>query len=176
MINLKPAISTIELFKENMKFSIAHFTIFSANERENLHGHNYTVSATLDVELVEDGLAFDYRFYKQKLRELCRELNQTTLLPTQSRYLKVVEEGDYYCAYFAQEKILFLKRDVTLVPLANITVEELACWFIAKLTANAVELKTNHVSGITIKVFSGPGQGASVSWTEEHGSSISQSN
>ena len=35
--------TTLELYKEEMKFSAGHFTIFSATERENLHGHNFSV-------------------------------------------------------------------------------------------------------------------------------------
>ncbi|EQD50251.1 hypothetical protein B1A_13514, partial [mine drainage metagenome] len=32
----------VDLSKERMKFSAGHFTVFSASERENLHGHNFT--------------------------------------------------------------------------------------------------------------------------------------
>ncbi|KAJ1474389.1 hypothetical protein T484DRAFT_1832500 [Baffinella frigidus] len=35
--------STIEIGKEDMKFSAAHFTVFSAKERERLHGHTHAV-------------------------------------------------------------------------------------------------------------------------------------
>ena len=38
---------TIRLAKENMKFSAAHFTIFSASERERLHGHNFRVEVDI---------------------------------------------------------------------------------------------------------------------------------
>ena len=31
-------LTTIEIDKENLKFSAAHFTIFSGTERERLHG------------------------------------------------------------------------------------------------------------------------------------------
>jgi len=35
--NSAPRLSTIELNKEALNFSIAHFTIFNATEREDLH-------------------------------------------------------------------------------------------------------------------------------------------
>ena len=38
-------LTTIELSKEYLKFSAGHFTVFSATERERLHGHNFSVSA-----------------------------------------------------------------------------------------------------------------------------------
>lgn len=169
MTDFIPMLSTVELYKENMKFSIAHFTIFSATEREDLHGHNYTVAVALDVLVLEDGLAFDYRDYKEKIRNVCRSLNRTTLLPTRSRYLRVEEEENYYCAYFANEKLYFLKRDVTLLPLTNITVEELSRWFVEQLTKDTADLQKNNIQAITVKVFSGPGQcgSASLRWNSQ---------
>jgi hypothetical protein len=39
--------TVIEIQKEYLHFSAAHFTIFSATVRENLHGHNFHVGAQL---------------------------------------------------------------------------------------------------------------------------------
>ena len=36
--------TTIGLQKKNMKFSVGHFTIFSATKRERLHRHNFNVA------------------------------------------------------------------------------------------------------------------------------------
>jgi 6-pyruvoyltetrahydropterin/6-carboxytetrahydropterin synthase len=158
-------ISTIKLYKENMKFSVAHFTIFSATHRENLHGHNYAVSASITAQIPEEGLSFDYRFYKKKILAICSGLTESVLLPTQSKFLRIEEQGDYYCAHFDTEKILFLKRDVTLVPITNITVEELTTWFIAQLTADKEELARNAIQAITIEISTSPGQSGSTTWT-----------
>ena len=38
-------LTTINICKEALKFSGAHFTIFSATDRERLHGHNFRVRA-----------------------------------------------------------------------------------------------------------------------------------
>ncbi|MFP2903776.1 6-pyruvoyl trahydropterin synthase family protein [Pyxidicoccus sp. 3LFB2] len=57
--------TTIELHKEEMKFSAGHFTIFSATHRENLHGHNFTVYVALTGAVVENGLLSDYGPLKQ---------------------------------------------------------------------------------------------------------------
>jgi len=156
--------STIEIYKENMKFSAGHFTIWSATEREHLHGHNYTVYCAFDTLIESNGMSFDYRFYKDKLYKLCRELNQTVLLPSESPYLIIEEDDTYIFAKFNSEKIPFLKRDVKLLPLANITVEELSFWFLDRLTQNQTELESHKIQKINIKVFSGPGQSGSALW------------
>ncbi len=159
-------LTVIELVKENMKFSAGHFTIFSATERERLHGHNYQVHAALTVKTAQQGLAFDYRFYKQKLYQLCRSLNEYVLLPANSAYLQLTEQGEYWHAHFNQQIIPFLKSDVLILPLTNITVEELSRWFIMQLTAARSQLQTHGIIAMTIKVFSVPGQSASAHWSE----------
>lgn len=158
-------LTVIELCKEDMEFASGHFTIFSATQREKLHGHNFKVEARLEALISDDlGMAFDYRVYKQILRKLCKHLDHFFLLPTQSPYLKIEEDGDYYQVYFNNERLPFLKSDVLLLPLANITVEQLGGWFIAQLTEDKQALEKYAVQNITVKIFSSPGQGAEVCW------------
>jgi len=109
-------------------------------------------------------MTFDYRYYKQKAYGLCRSLNQTFLMPTQSPYLTFTEDEDYYYFVFNHKKMPFLKEDVTLMPLTNITVEELSRWFITKLTEDQDELVRHRVEKMEVKVFSAPGQSASHCW------------
>ena len=151
-------LSVIELFKENMKFSAGHFTIFSATQREKMHGHNYTVHAAITTSIENAGLSFDYRFYKNKIYLLCRELNGLFLLPEHSEHLKITPLENSYHLLFANEEFVLPMADVRILPLVNITVEELSQWFIDKLVENKEELIENHIKAITIKVFSSPGQ------------------
>jgi 6-pyruvoyltetrahydropterin/6-carboxytetrahydropterin synthase len=159
-------VTTIELYKENMKFSAGHFTIFSATEREPLHGHNYQVAVSLTNQVQANGLSFDYRFYKNKVYQLCRELNQTFLLPTQSAYLQIEEEGDYIYAHFAGTKLPFLKSDITLLPVCNVTVEELSRWLLERLIEDQHTLNEHWVHQIVVRVSSAPGQSGSATWTK----------
>lgn len=157
-------LTTVELQKESMKFSAGHMTIFSATDREPLHGHMYTVYLALTLRVLENGMTFDYRYYKEKIHQLCRSLNQTFLMPQHSPYLTITEDDDYYYFLFNQKKIPFLKEDVTLLPLTNITVEELSRWFINELIRNQDELDKNQIEKIVVKVFSAPGQCANHEW------------
>src|SRR5262245_19667496 len=115
---------TLELFKEDMKFSAGHFTIFSATERENLHGHNFRVHVAIDAEVLENGMCFDYGVYKQRIRDLCAAWDEVTLLPLHSPHLQIEEADGYIHAIFNGERIPFLRRDVLLLPIVNATVEE----------------------------------------------------
>ena len=92
----------LHLSSSQMKFSAGHFTIFSATARENIHGHNFTVSATLEAKLKPNGLAFNYQIFKYFFSELCKTLDEKLLLPTQSPYLKIEQQKVYVAAHFAE--------------------------------------------------------------------------
>jgi 6-pyruvoyltetrahydropterin/6-carboxytetrahydropterin synthase len=156
--------TTIEINKEAMHFSAAHFTLFSATERENLHGHNFQVEATLDGEVGDDGLCFDYNVIKTKLKSLCDALDERVLLPERSPHLRLTEENGYLIALFAGERIPFLPRDVKTLPVRNVTVEELAQWFIDTLTRDK-EILALPIARMTLRCSSGPGQWASANWS-----------
>jgi 6-pyruvoyltetrahydropterin/6-carboxytetrahydropterin synthase len=159
-------LATIELYREDLNFSAGHFTIFSATEREKLHGHNYQIHAAITTLVPENGLRFDYRYYHNKIKEVCQELNLCFLLPTESQYLKIEDAGQYYHAHFNQEVIPFLKADVRLIPIANTTVEELSHWFIGQLTQDKIELEKNAVQTMTIKIASNAGRAGSATWSK----------
>lgn len=157
-------LTTVELQKESMKFSAGHTTIFSATEREPLHGHTYAVYLALSTWVEGNGMTFDYRYYKERIHGLCRQLNQIVLMPQFSPFLTYAEDDEYYYFTFNHKKIPFLKEDVTLLPVTNITVEELSRWFVNELIRDAAELIRHRIESIVVKVFSAPGQSASHSW------------
>jgi 6-pyruvoyltetrahydropterin/6-carboxytetrahydropterin synthase len=157
-------LTTVELQKPSMNFSAGHTTIFSATDREPLHGHRYDVYLALSTQIEKNGLTFDYRYYKDRVQNLCKQLHQTFLMPSQSPYLIYDEDDEYYYFTFNHKKMVFLKEDVTLMPLANITIEELSRWFVQELTLDELALERHHIARLVIKVFSAPGQCASHTW------------
>ncbi len=159
-------LTTIELFREDLKFSAGHFTIFSATHREKLHGHNYGVHVSLTTSIETNGLRFDYRDYHKKIEKFCRDLNLCFLLPGRSDYLKIEEQGAYYHAHFNGEMIPFLKSDVVILPIVNTTVEDLSCWFIEQLIADKAALEKDGIVAITVKLSSNPGRSGSTSWSK----------
>ena len=158
-----PSVTSIQISKEYLHFSSAHFTIFSATEREDLHGHTFYVAATLDCIVGDDGLAFDYNLIKTKLKSLCDELDEKVLLPENSPFLTLGHEDGYLIAAFADERIPFLPRDAITMPLRNITVEELAPWFLTQLRCDP-QVQEQAVQRIALRVSSGPGQWAESTW------------
>lgn len=154
----------IEICKEDLKFSGAHFTIFSATDRERLHGHNFKVSLLLTAEVGDNGMCFSYVEIKTRLRALCASIDEYTLLPGESPYLQVNKEGNYYRADFNGEEMRFLCSDTLVLPIRNTTVEEFARYLLERLLEDAPFIEGNEISELIMKVSSGPGQWGSASW------------
>jgi 6-pyruvoyltetrahydropterin/6-carboxytetrahydropterin synthase len=160
---MPPLVSTIDISKEYLHFNAAHFTLFSATEREDLHGHTFYVAATVDSAVGADGLAFDYNLMKSSIKTLCDELDEKVLLPERSPHLQLERADGYLIARFAEERIPFLPRDVLTLPVRNITVEELAPWFLDRLRAEPA-IVSLPITRLVLRVSSGPGQWASAQW------------
>lgn len=157
-------LTRIEISKEYLNFSAGHFTIFSATERENLHGHNFQVRCNVTAAVGADGMAFDYVMLKRVLKELCDQLDERLLLPEHSPHLRLESvEGTVY-AWFGDESLRFLARDVLLLPIRNITIEELAELLLGRLRARQ-ELVGLDLREIELGVSSGAGQWAFATWS-----------
>lgn len=158
-------LSTIELDAHELSFSVAHFAIFSATERERLHGHNYHVKAKIIAQVNELGITFDYEKLKHTLLELCHSLDLYVLLPEHSPVLNIVDRDPYYFVYFDQDEMHFLKKEVKLLPIRNITIEELSRWFLDQLLKTPwISMPTIHA--ITIAVSNGHGRYGSSQWVQ----------
>jgi len=160
----EPYTVTIELFKEDMKFSAGHFTVFSPSHRERLHGHNFKVKASITLSVSENGMPADYNIFKDKLRGLCGELDEYFLIPTLSPHLKILDLGDKLEILHAEDKLLFYKKDLKLLPISNSTVEELAFYLTQQCIADKSFMIDYGVQALEVKVASGEGQYAAYKW------------
>ena len=148
---------TIEIAKEALNFSAGHFTMFSATEREDLHGHNWRVACEITAPVGDDGLCFDYNIIKRRLKAIIDTLDEKVLLPGASAWLRIERGGEWLIAHFDQERIPFLPRDVLVLEIRNASVEELAGWFVERLLADP-EISDQDVHAIRIGVSSGTNQ------------------
>lgn len=157
--------TTLHFHKGKFNFSAGHFTIFSATKRENLHGHNYYVAATVTAAVDDNGLSLDYRIVDRVLLSLCDSLNTVFLLPEQSPHLRIEQTDDIVIAHFNDEKIPFLPRDIKLLPVKNISLEDMTEWFAAALKMELTAQTTHAISKLSIELFNGDTHSAVVSHT-----------
>ena len=156
---------TIELAKEYFHFSAAHFTIFSATNRERLHGHNYRVAVRITGAVDDNGLCFDYIIFKNKIRELCQQYDEYTLIPEFSPHLNILRKNGDYQITHNRITLTLPVAETLIVPVRNITIEELARHFLDQMLADKKLLRTLHITAIEIAVSSGPKQWGECRWT-----------
>lgn len=154
-------LTTLYIDKQSHKFSAAHFTIFSATERERLHGHNYSVSAKIVAPMGDNGFSADYNVYKERLARLCDELDEYTLLAGESPYQTITSEGACYRVVHGSQEMLFLQSDTLVLPIRNATVEEFSRYLLQRLLQDSVG---DDLREIELCVASGPGQKGCASW------------
>lgn len=154
-------LTTLYIDKESHKFSAAHYTIFSATERERLHGHNYSVSARIVAPMGDNGFSADYNVYKGRLAALCEALDEYMLLAGESPYQQVEEAGACFRVTFAGEEMLFLQSDTRVLPIRNATVEEFSHYLLQRLLEDSAG---EDLREIELCVASGPGQKGCAIW------------
>ena len=154
-------LTTLYIDKESHKFSAAHYTIFSATERERLHGHNYAVSARIVAPIGENGFSADYNVYKSRIKSLCDSLDEYMLLAGDSPVQEIEEKELYYRVRFADDEMLFLQSDTLILPILNVTIEELSQFLLLKLVR---ESAGEDLRELELCVASGAGQRACSQW------------
>lgn len=119
---------TITLGKENFKFSCTHFTIFGPGQAERMHGHNYHVEFKLYFDSISDkeGLAVDFNIVKPIIKEICDLIDEHILIPEKSPHIGLEMDSDQVQLIFSEKSYSLPREDVLVLPLVNISSEELA--------------------------------------------------
>jgi len=154
-------LTTLYIDKEAHKFSAAHYTIFSASDRERLHGHNYSVSARIVAEMGDNGFSADYNVYKRKLAALCEPLDEYMLVAADSPYQSIEMTEDEVWVVFDGRTLKFPADETRLLPIANVTVEALAHYLLEKLIQDSED---HALVEVELGVSSGAGQTGSAIW------------
>jgi len=118
---------SIEVEKEYLKFSAAHFLIFPDGSAERLHGHNYRVYVELEARLSRFGLVLDFQHIKPLVRELVNEFDEHWLLPGEHPELRIERPTRGQVEVRYRERVYAAPEDDVLVlPINNTSAENLA--------------------------------------------------
>lgn len=151
---------SIQVTKENLKFSAAHFIAYPGF-REPLHGHNYQVGVRVEGRLSATGYVLDFGIVKKLLKEIVDQLDERTIIPSASDCLEVREAGDQLMVRYGADEFSFPRGDVALLAIAHSSAEELAR-FIWRALYTALEARaaTKEILALEVSVAEGPGQAA----------------
>lgn len=153
----------VRLGKDRQKFSCSHFTIFGPNVAERLHGHNYYVSASLTIDKLDPdlGMVFDFNIVKPLISKICNDLDERVLVPEKSKHLKIKRNKEQIEITFQNKFYSLPAEDVILLPLVNVTAEELARY----LTERLLRLLPKDIKPTRISVGVEETKGQSVTYT-----------
>lgn len=176
--------TTLQLAKQNFKFSAAHFLIFNDHDAEKLHGHNYQVQVDIEVPDSsaahlkpaamgapspaapeasggqEKGYFIDFNVFKKFIKARLDQWDEVILLPALHKDMKVTANGASLDVRFRERHYVFPQNEVVLLQVTNTSVEQFS-----KLLAQDfhAEFQKYGVRKIRVYVEESAGQGA---WTE----------
>ncbi len=146
MKNLQPTYS-VDVEKEALIFSAAHFITFGDNICEALHGHNYRVRCRVTGPLNEHGYVVDFIAVRDRLRELVHELDHHVLLALEHPTILIDSSCDAEIVVtFEDRRWVFPRSDCALLPIANTTAELLATYLGRRLTPLILEISPQSIS------------------------------
>ena len=143
---------SIEVDKEYLKFSAAHFLIFPDGSAERLHGHNYRVFVEVEARLSRYGLVMDFHHIKPVVRELCDELDEHWIVPGEHEELthEILADGRIEVRY--RERVYAAPReDVVVLPINNTSAENLSA-FLGRELRTRLEERFKDVEVVTLRV------------------------
>ena len=123
----------VQLQKEQLVFSAAHFITFAGDICECLHGHNYGVRAEVVGALDENRYVIDFIAFRDRLAEIVERLDHHVLLPTTHPLIKVTEGEKEVTVTFRDKRWIFPREDCMLLPVSNTTAEEIAAYVATEL-------------------------------------------
>jgi len=151
---------SIEVDKEYIKFSAAHFLIFPDGSAERLHGHNYRVAAEVEAELTRFGLVIDFKHIKPLIRGVVNELDEHWIVPGEHPELahEVVGDGSIEIRY-RERRYVAPVEDVLVLPINNTSAENLSAYVGRQLLARLEQRFDDvEVRRLRVTVEETPGQ------------------
>lgn len=155
------SITSLQLAKQNFKFSSAHFLIFDETSAERLHGHNYQVRVEIGIpenaDLQTTGFFVDFNVFKKYIKSALDRWDEMVILPAQQKDMKFLEKGAVLEVTFRDRFYAFPKNEVVLLPVTNTSVEQLS-----RLLAEDFmrEFRSQKISSVSVYVEETAGQGA----------------
>ncbi len=140
-------------------FSSAHFLI-GHEKCGRIHGHNWKVKVIVEGELEEHGWVMDFTVLKKVVDELLNRYDHKLLLPNSISYNENGIKGNLN--FIANsKKYSFPKEDCVIVPIANVTCENLSILIHSEL--KKILKNFTNIYGLEVIVNERDEQGASFS-------------
>ena len=150
----------VQVTKDYLVFSAAHFITYNDDVCERLHGHNYRVTAEVYGPLDENHYVIDFIALRDALHRIVLELDHRMLLPIDHKRIHVDAGESEVLVTFADRRWIFPRDDCLLLPVANTTSELLAKYIGQKLLQEMKDAGISRPSRLRIHLDENHGQWA----------------
>ena len=108
-----------------VKFSACHF-LKEPLKCSRIHGHNYFITVEIKGDLDENYFVVDFLELHKNLNSIVEPLDHYVLIPTESDYLQITEDGESVEVIKSNKRYVFPRSDVKFLPIKATTSELLA--------------------------------------------------
>jgi len=148
----------VQLQKEQLVFSSAHFITFAGDICECLHGHNYGLRAEVEGRLDENRYVIDFIAFRESLAELVRQLDHHMLIAMHHPLILVDAQEKEVTVRFRDKRWVFPREDCKLLPITNTTAEEIAWWIATEVRKKLYPKIGDRLTYIEVGVDENNGQ------------------
>ena len=136
-------------------------TVFPDGTKERLHGHNYSLAVTVEVERIDFASMVPFQVIKDAIRALCTEWKERVMIAATNPFVVIVRDDSELEVTVCGARYVFPRGDVLVLPIDNISAEALAAHTATLLRARLASVLPPHVTTLTSTVEESPGQGSS---------------
>jgi 6-pyruvoyltetrahydropterin/6-carboxytetrahydropterin synthase len=156
--------SYIRVGGQSLGFSASHFITLGPGQCETLHGHDYGVSVKITGPLGDECFIVDFVAVRQLVERLIAPLDHRLLLPAQHRTMRVSQGEREVEVTFGERRWIVPRVDCVVLPLANITAEELARHLGEQIRDGLLSMGSGPLTAIEVELNEGPGYSAGWQW------------
>jgi len=150
----------VDVTKDHLVFSAAHFITFNGNICERLHGHNWRTRVSVSGPLDENSYVFDFIALRDNLQKVVDKLDHRMLLPDRHPTISVRQSENEVEVRFEERRWIFPAEDCLILPIANTTAELLAHWIAVQMLGRLPVEARELLSSIRVGVEENFGQWA----------------
>lgn len=149
-------LTTLEMARAEFGFYSAHIALYNG-EVEPLHGHTFQVTLRVSGEPDSSGMVAEFSKIKPAMRDAIAPLRRRTLVPGHAPGLQVTPEHESLSITCGRKRYLLPAEDVTVLPLANTTLEALAGYLLDRVLP---QLHTTGLVAAELQISELPGTAA----------------
>jgi 6-pyruvoyltetrahydropterin/6-carboxytetrahydropterin synthase len=142
----------IRVANDDLLFSASHFITFEGGACEALHGHDFHVAVEVHGPLNPSQYVIDFVILHEVVKGILKELDHRVLVPRDHPRIDIRPIGNELEVALGGRRLVLLKDDCVLLPVANTTSEMLAQHLAGRISESLSARKTASLKRIRVEI------------------------